>query len=65
VSTPPTKPELQEELAEQTKGVTTTHVSHANANPGELPFTGFPAWAMALLGTAMLLTGLALRRATS
>jgi hypothetical protein len=31
----------------------------------ELPFTGFPAWALALLGSAMLAAGLGLRRVGS
>jgi hypothetical protein len=44
--------------------VNVTHTSVAS-NPGELPFTGFPAWAIALIGAALLLTGLALRKATS
>jgi hypothetical protein len=33
------------------------------ANAGELPFTGFPAWVIALIGSVMLATGLALRKA--
>jgi hypothetical protein len=32
---------------------------------GELPFTGFPAWALALLGSVMLATGLGLRKVGS
>jgi hypothetical protein len=64
-STPPTKPELQKELAKQVKGVRATGSSAAPSNPGELPFTGFPAWAIALIGSAMLLTGLGLRKAAS
>jgi hypothetical protein len=35
------------------------------SRPGELPFTGFPAWAIALVGAVMLLSGLTLRKATS
>jgi hypothetical protein len=64
-STLPTKPELQKELAKQAKGVRATHASTARSNPRELPFTGFPAWAIALIGSAMLLTGVGLRKAAS
>jgi hypothetical protein len=35
------------------------------SQPAELPFTGFPAWAIALIGATMLLSGLALRKATA
>lgn len=62
---PETKPELQKELAHQVKGVQAAPVSHANATPGELPFTGFPAWAFALIGSLLLGAGLGLRRLTS
>jgi hypothetical protein len=61
---PPTKPELQKELAKQAKGVRGATASE-RANPNELPFTGFPAWIIALIGAAMLATGLALRKVTS
>jgi hypothetical protein len=61
---PPTKPELQRELTKQAKGVQTSR-SAAAGNPQELPFTGFPAWAIALLGAAMLATGLGLRKLSS
>ena len=61
---PPTKPELQKELAKQTKGVHGA-VTSEKANPNELPFTGFPAWIIALIGSAMLATGIALRKVTS
>jgi hypothetical protein len=46
------------------KGARASRVSPAN-KAGELPFTGFPAWAAALLGAAMLATGLGLRRVGS
>lgn len=62
---PPTKPELQKELAEQVKGVQSGRVSHASSNPAELPFTGFPAWALALTGLLMLVAGLGLRKSVS
>ena len=63
--TPPvTKPGLQKELAKQAKGVA-GQVSHTKANPGELPFTGFPAWAVALIGSVLLGAGLGLRRLAS
>lgn len=62
-SNPPvTKPELQKELASQVKGARAARVSPAAANPAELPFTGFPAWAFALAGSLMLATGLGLRK---
>jgi hypothetical protein len=35
------------------------------SNPGELPFTGFPAWLLALLGAAMVAVGTTLRKAAS
>jgi hypothetical protein len=62
-ATPPTKPELQKELAKQAKGVRGT--SYVRSNPNELPFTGFPAWLLAAIGSAMLAAGLALRKAAS
>jgi LPXTG-motif cell wall-anchored protein len=43
------------------KGVRASRVAAAN-NPRELPFTGFPAWAIALIGAAMLSGGLLMRR---
>src|SRR5262245_7855636 len=58
---PPAKPEPQKQPTAQVKGAS---VSHASPR-GELPFTGFPAWVLALVGATMLLTGIALRRATS
>jgi hypothetical protein len=39
--------------------------SRGSTNPGELPFTGFPAWALALIGSMLLGTGLGLRRLAS
>ena len=62
-ATPPTKPELQKELAKQAKGVRGT--SYVRSNPNELPYTGFPAWLLAAIGSAMLAAGLALRKAAS
>src|SRR5215212_1279942 len=64
-STPLTKPELQKELASQVQGVRGARASAAPSGPRELPFTGFPAWAVALIGSAMLLTGVGLRRVAS
>ena len=63
-ATPPTKPELQKELAKQARGVRGTE-SSARSNPQELPFTGFPAWILAGIGSAMLAAGLALRKAAA
>jgi hypothetical protein len=65
-SNPPmTKPELQKELAKQAKAVRGTVASRAGNNPGELPFTGFPAWVLAIAGSLLLVTGIALRKAAS
>jgi hypothetical protein len=63
-ATPPTKPELQKELAKQAKGVRGA-VASAPANSRELPFTGFPAWLIALIGSTLVAAGLGLRRASS
>jgi hypothetical protein len=62
---PVTKPELHKELAKQVVKARAGRLSHARASRGELPFTGFPGWAYALLGSAILATGLGLRRVTS
>src|SRR6266508_1031906 len=65
-STPPvTKPELQKELAHQVKSAQAGRVSHGKAKPGELPFTGFPAWVFALIGSVLFGAGLGLRRLAS
>jgi hypothetical protein len=47
------------------KGARATRVARAANKPGELPFTGFPVWALALLGSVMLAAGLGLRRVGS
>jgi hypothetical protein len=64
-ASPVTKPELKNELAQQVKGAQKGRVSHASAKPGELPFTGFPAWTLALIGSVLLSAGLGLRRLAS
>jgi hypothetical protein len=51
-------------LAKQAKGILAT-ASAEPSSPNELPFTGFPTWAIALIGSGMLLTGLGLRKAAS
>lgn len=51
------KPAAHQTLAKQ--------ATKAHAQRGELPFTGFPAWALALMGCAMLAAGVGLRRITS
>jgi hypothetical protein len=62
-ATPPvTKPQLAKELAHQVKAGRVVRVSHGSSKPGELPFTGFPAWAFALIGSLLLGAGLGLRR---
>src|SRR6266511_20844 len=48
------KPAAHQTLAKQ--------ATKAHAQRGELPFTGFPAWALALMGCAMLAAGVVLRR---
>lgn len=63
-STPPTKQELQKELAKQVKGVRAT-TAGTHSNPRELPFTGFPAWVIALIGAAMVSAGLFMRRVSN
>jgi cobalamin biosynthesis Mg chelatase CobN len=63
-STPPTgAPEVQQGPQHQVEGAQRT-VSrvHAIAKQGKLPFTGFPAWVLALIGSALLAGGLGLRR---
>jgi hypothetical protein len=48
------------------KSAQVNHVAPAaNKAAGELPFTGFPAWALALLGSVMVAAGLGLRRVGS
>jgi hypothetical protein len=64
-TSPVTKAELQKELAQQVKGLKAGPSSHTAARTGELPFTGFPAWALALIGSMLLVAGLGLRKLTS
>ncbi|MFL5982302.1 MAG: hypothetical protein ACJ74D_00485 [Gaiellaceae bacterium] len=47
------------------KGVRVSRAPAVRSNSHELPFTGFPAWAIALIGLAMLGAGLGLRKAVS
>jgi hypothetical protein len=56
---------LKKQLAHQVKGVRGARVSHGSSKPGELPFTGFPAWAFALLGSVLFAAGLGLRKLAS
>jgi hypothetical protein len=66
VSKPPvSKPQLQKELAHQVKAAHAVRSSRGSTKPGELPFTGFPAWAFALVGSLLLGAGLGLRRYAS
>jgi hypothetical protein len=66
VSTPQVStPELQQAPAQQVKGAQVNRAPAANKAAAELPFTGFPAWALALLGSVMLAAGLGLRRVGS
>jgi hypothetical protein len=59
-SPPQAKPESQKKPAKQAKN--RAGVAGARSTPGELPFTGFPAWALALIGSVLLAAGLGLRR---
>jgi hypothetical protein len=45
--------------------VRASRVAAARSTPGQLPFTGFRAWLLALIGAAMLAIGLGLRRVAS
>jgi hypothetical protein len=56
-----TKPQLEKALAKQAAQIADDRPSHA-ARPGELPFTGFPGWLAAIIGSLMLAAGLAIRR---
>jgi hypothetical protein len=60
-----TKPGLQKQLAHQVKSVRASRVSRGSSKPGELPFTGFPDWALALIGSMLLTAGLGLRKLAS
>jgi hypothetical protein len=67
-SAPPvavTKPGLKKQLAHQVKSARAGRVSRGSSKPGELPFTGFPAWAVALIGSVLLTAGLGLRKLAS
>lgn len=66
VITPPiTKPQLQKELAHQVRSAHVVRASRGSTKPGELPFTGFPAWVIALIGSVLLGAGLGLRKLAS
>jgi len=56
---------MKKQLAHQVKSGRAAHVSRASSKPGELPFTGFPAWAVALIGSVLLTAGLGLRKLAS
>jgi hypothetical protein len=58
-------PAVQNKPAHQVKVARASGVAAATGKPAELPFTGFPAWALALIGSAMLAAGLGLRRVGS
>jgi hypothetical protein len=60
-----TKPGLQKQLAHQVKSVRAARVSRGSSKPGELPFTGFPTWALALIGSTLLAAGLGMRKLAS
>jgi hypothetical protein len=56
---------VENKPAHHVRGARASGVAAATSKPGELPFTGFPAWALALIGSAMLAAGLGLRRVGS
>ena len=58
-------PAVQNKPAHHVKAAGASGVAAATSKPGELPFTGFPAWVLALIGSAMLAAGLGLRRVGS
>ena len=60
-----TKTQLEAEPAKQAAKVGTGRVSPEPASSGQLPFTGSSVWILALLGSAMLTAGLAVRRLTA
>jgi cobalamin biosynthesis Mg chelatase CobN len=62
VSPPLTRAQLHRALARQAAQVASASAGEATGQPGELPFTGFPAWILVLIGSLMLATGFAFRR---
>lgn len=60
-----TKPQLEAALAKQAAKVGTGRVSPEHNASGQLPFTGFSVWILALLGAAMLAAGVGIRRLTA
>jgi hypothetical protein len=60
-----TKPQLEAALAKQAAKVGTGRVSPEHNASGQLPFTGFSVWILALFGAAMLAAGLGVRRLTA
>lgn len=62
---PVTRPQLEKALAQQVAKAATGPVSHGETRPGELPFTGFPTWIIAIIGALMAATGIGIRRLTA
>jgi hypothetical protein len=60
-----TKPQLEAALAKQAAKVGTGRVSPEHNASGQLPFTGFSVWILALFGGAMLAAGVGIRRLTA
>jgi hypothetical protein len=60
-----TKPQLEAALAKQAAKVGTGRVSPEHNASGQLPFTGFSVWILALFGAAMLAAGVGIRRLTA
>jgi cobalamin biosynthesis Mg chelatase CobN len=59
---PAAKPQLQRELAKQAAKAGTGRVSAEHITSGQLPFTGFPVWILALVASATLVAGFGIRR---
>jgi hypothetical protein len=57
-----TKPQLEAALAKQAAKVGMGRVSPERNASGQLPFTGFPGWILALVGSAILIVGFGIRR---
>jgi hypothetical protein len=64
-ASPPTAKPVHEAAGKKATKAHAGRVASKTVQRGELPFTGFPAWALALIGCLMLAAGFGLRRVTS
>lgn len=67
-SAPPahlTEPQLEKALAKQAARFAKGRSASHQARAGELPFTGFPTWIVAVMGLLMLAAGLGIRRVST